>query len=76
MKNKSDNQSIMVKKTSGDLDETKKSLITTTDTVFKEGNTDMGRKPNVLKEAITIPIAKKKIDTVKKQRNHTHTIKK
>ena len=38
---KSGDPSITVKKTSGYLDETKKSLITTTDTVFKEGNTDM-----------------------------------
>ena len=36
----------------------------------------MGTKPNVEKESITPPIAKKKIDTVKKERNHKHTIKK
>ena len=32
--------------------------------VFKEGNTDMVTKPNVIKEDITPPIVKKKIDTV------------
>ena len=39
--NKSDNPGEKVRKTSGDLDETKNTLVTTTDTVFKEGNTDM-----------------------------------
>ena len=43
-----------------------KALVTTTNTVIKEGNTDMGTKPNVVKEAINPPIAKKKIDTVNK----------
>ena len=37
----SDNPSEKVRKTSGDLDDTKKALVTTTDTVVKEGNTDM-----------------------------------
>ena len=41
-------------------------MVTTTDTVFKEGNTDMGTKYNVVKEAITPPIAKKKINKVNK----------
>ena len=47
-------------------------MVFTTDTVSKEGNTDIvdkkGKtKPNVVKESITPPIpAKKKIDTVKK----------
>ena len=40
---KSDNPSIIVIKTSGDLDETEKALVTTTNTVVKEGNTDMGK---------------------------------
>ena len=38
---KSDNPSEKVRKTSGDLDDTKKALVTTTYTVVKEGNTDM-----------------------------------
>ena len=69
---KSDNPSENVIKTSGDLDETEKSLVTTTDTVVKEGNTDMleekrKSKTNVVKESITHPISvKKKIDTVNK----------
>ena len=37
---KSDNPSEKVIKTSGDLDETQKALVTTTDTVVKEGNND------------------------------------
>ena len=64
--NKYDNTSITVRKTSGDLDETKKALVTINCTVVKEGNTEMGTKPNVVKEAITPSIAKKKIDTVNK----------
>ena len=53
------------------MDETEKALVTTTDTVVKEGNTDMvekkEKKPNVAKESITTPISgKKKIDTVNK----------
>ena len=69
---KSDNPSEKVRKTSGDLDDTKNKLVTTTDTVIKEGNTDIldkkgKRKPNVVKESINPPISsKKKIDTVKK----------
>ena len=31
----------------------KKALVATTDTGVKEGNTDTGKKPNVMKEAIT-----------------------
>ena len=60
------NPRIKVRKTSGDLDETEKALVTTAYTVVKEGNTDMGEKPNVVKEAITTPISKKTIDAVKK----------
>ena len=43
--------------------------------VAKEGNTYMKKKPNVVKEAITPPIAKNKIDKVNKKRNHKHTLK-
>ena len=39
-----DNPSEKVRKKSGYLDDTKKALVTTTDTVFKEGNTDMVEK--------------------------------
>ena len=58
---KSDNPSEKVRKKSGDLYETKKALVTTTDTVVKEGKNDMVDKkmkikPNVVKEAITPPI--------------------
>ena len=38
---KSDNPSEKVRKTSGYLDETKKALVATTDTIVKEGNNDM-----------------------------------
>ena len=54
------------------MDDNKKELVFTTDTVVKEGNTHMldkkrKTKPNVVKEAITPPnLAKKKIDTVNK----------
>ena len=67
-----DNPSEKVRKTSGVLDDTKKTLVITTDTIFKEGNTDMvdkksKTKHNVVKEAITPPISEKnKIDTVNK----------
>ena len=43
-----------------------KALVTTTGTVVKKGNTDMGTKPNVAKEAITPIITEKNISTVKK----------
>ena len=72
---KSDNPNEKVRKTSGGLDETKKALVTTTDIVVKEGNADMGTKPNVVKESITPPIAKKNIGKVNKNRNHKHPIK-
>ena len=56
------NPSEKVKITSGDLDDTKNALVTTNETVVKEGNTDMvdkkrKTKPNVEKEAITPPIS-------------------
>ena len=41
-------------------------MVTTTEKNVKEGINDMGTKPNVVKEAITIPIAKNNIDTVNK----------
>ena len=63
---KSDNPGITVRKTSGELNKTKKALVTTTDTVVKEGNTDMQTKPNVVKESINPPISKNRIDTVNK----------
>ena len=45
--NKSDNPSEKVRKTSGNLEKTKKALVTTIDTVFREGNTDKeGKKEN------------------------------
>ena len=45
---------------------TKKSLVTTTGQIVKEGITDMGTKPNLAKESITPPIAKNNIHTVNK----------
>ena len=68
----SDNTSKKDRKTSGDLYDTKKALVTTTDTVVKEWNTEMVNKrikskPNVVKESITRPISeKKKIDRADK----------
>ena len=43
LQKKSYNPSIKVRKISGDLDETEKSLFTTTGTFVKEGNTYMGK---------------------------------
>ena len=68
---KYDNTSEKVRKKSGDLNETEKALVTTTETVVKEGNTDMvdkktKTKPNVAKESIPPTTAKKKIDIVNK----------
>ena len=69
MTKESDNSSENVRKARGDLYDTKKSLVTTIDTVVKEGTTDMVDKnrntqTNVVEEAITPPISeKKKIDT-------------
>ena len=70
--NKYDNPSEKVRKTSGDLDDTKQALVTTIDTVVKERNTEIFEKEgkskqHFVEEAITPPIsAKNKIDTVKK----------
>ena len=56
---KSNNTSRTVRKTCGDLDGTKKALVTDTNPVVKEVKTDMGKKNNVVKESITPPIEKK-----------------
>ena len=72
MSNKSDNPGEKVRKISGYLDDTKRALVTTTETVIKEGNNDMldkksKKEPNVMKEAITPPISsEKKIDIFNK----------
>ena len=63
---KSYNPSEKVRKSSGDLDETEKALVTTTDTIVKEGNADMvdekrNTKPNVIREAINPPNSEKGI---------------
>ena len=42
----------------------KNPLVTATDKMVKEGINDTETKPNVVKKAITPPIAKNKIDTV------------
>ena len=44
----SNNPSEKVRKTSGGLDDAKKALVTTTDTVVKEGNTDIVEKKGKL----------------------------
>ena len=44
----------------------KKALVTTNDKSPKEGSNEMVTEANVVKEAITPTIAKKKIDTVNK----------
>ena len=56
MPTKFGNPSERVRKTSGDLDDTEKALVTTTKMVVKEGNTDMLEKKEkkVVKEAITL----------------------
>ena len=48
-----------------------KALVTTTDKIVKDGNTEMVTKINVVKKAITPPISKNKIDTVNKNREIT-----
>ena len=68
---KSDTPSEKVRKTIGDLDDTKKALVTTTDMVVKEGNTDMvdkkRKKPIMVEKVITSPIWEKNIiNTVNK----------
>ena len=77
----SDSPSENVRKTSGDSDDTKKSLFFTTEMVVKKGNTDIfDRKrktnPNVVKEGITPPISeKRRLTQSTKHRNHKHPIK-
>ena len=66
---KSDAPSEKVEKLSGDLDDIENPLVTTIDIVDKK----VKSKLNVVEGANTSPIpSKKKIDTVKKQRNHKH----
>ena len=72
--NKSDDPSEKVRKTRGDLDETKNVLVTTTNPVVKEGNTDMETKPNVVKEAITPLTTKRRLTQSTRKRNHKHPI--
>ena len=60
----SDTPSEKVRKQSGDLDDTKKALVSTTDTVAKEGNIAMVDKEgksekSVVEGAITPPIPEK-----------------
>ena len=50
MPKESDTPSEKVRETSGDLDDTKHALFTTTDTVVKEVNTDMVEKEGKLKK--------------------------
>ena len=45
---------------------TKKTLVNTKGKKFKEGINGMVKKPNVVREAITYPIAKRNNDTVNK----------
>ena len=67
-----DTPSEKVRKIGGYLDDTIQALVSTTDTFFKEVNTDMvdkeGKlKQNIVEEAITPPIStENKIDTVNK----------
>ena len=69
---RSDNPSIKVRKTGGNLDKIKKELVTTTDTVVKEGNINMGKEPNLAKEAINPP-TEKKLEYLHSQQNREIT---
>ena len=76
----SDNPSEKFRKTSGDLDDTKKALITTTATVVKEGNTDMVEKKgtqNLMwqRNPSILLFQKKNLTQSTKQRNYKHPIK-
>ena len=69
------------RKANGEFDDTKKALVTTIDTIVKEGTTDIvdkkEKKPNVGKESITPPIPEKKqIDTVNKKDKSQYSNKK
>ena len=44
----------------------KKSLVTTKDKIVKESNNDTRKKSNVVREAITLSMSKKKINTFNK----------
>ena len=69
---KSDTPIEKVRKSSGDLDYIRKSLVTTIDTVVKEGTTDTfdkkGGKPNMVINPVLLLLQKKTIDTVNKTR--------
>ena len=76
----SDNPSEKVRKTSWDFDDTKKALVATTDTVVKEGNTDMVKKRNQNKilwrnPSLLLFQQKRKSTQSTKQRNHKSLIK-
>ena len=80
MPKESDDPNENFRKAIGGLYDTKNSLVTTTDTVVKEVNTDMVDKksktePNVVKEAITPPISKKILTESTKHRYYKHPIK-
>ena len=69
-----------VRKTSGDLDDNKQALVTTTDTIFKEGNTDMVDKEGKSKKICggihhSLYFRRKKLTQSTEQRNHKHPIK-
>ena len=70
-----------VRKTGGDLDDTKYAFVTTTDIVVREGNTDMvdkkGKPKQILvEEPITPPNSEKgRLTHPTKQINHKHPIK-
>ena len=72
---KSDNPSESVRKTRGDLDETEKVLVTTTDMVFKEGNNDMVKILMCLREPSLLLFQKRRFTQSTKNRNHKHPIK-
>ena len=78
---KSDNTSEKVIKTSGDLDDTKNALVTTTDTVAKEGNTamvDKKGKQNLMRQrkpSLLLFHQKRRLTQSTKQRNHKHRTK-
>ena len=72
---KSDNTSERVRKTSGDLDETKKVLVTTTDMVVKEGKIYMGKYLMCRRKTSLILFQKIRLTQSTKKRNHNNTIR-
>ena len=76
----SDNPREKVRKASGDLYDTKTSLVTTTYTVVKEGNTDMVDKKGIQKLmwwrklSLLLFQEKRRLTQSTKQRNHKHQI--